>query len=190
MRATHSKLSVNELSKSIRICQTARVGRSREDEVDHHIARWMCQVKDMDPEVEGAITRMQCALHRLNRSHAAAYAGSSFSLGDYVTLHALMVQPYPTGATPTQLAEACHVTRATMTSRLDRLTEAGFVTREVDPVDRRRVIVRPTSSGRVMGTELVANGMAREQQFLHALSEQEKIQLNALLRKLLLSLEY
>jgi DNA-binding MarR family transcriptional regulator len=76
-----------------------------------------------------------------------------------------------------------------MTSRVDRLAEAGFVTREVDPVDRRRIIVRPTSSGRARWTELIGKGMAREQQLLQALSEQEKTQLNALLRKLLLSLE-
>jgi DNA-binding MarR family transcriptional regulator len=118
-----------------------------------------------------------------------AYAGSGFSLEDYGTLHSLMVQPYPTEATPAQLAEACHVTRAAMTSRLDRLAETGLVTREVDPRDRRRVIVRPTSSGRQRWTELVGEGMAREEQILHALSEQEKSQLNALLRTVLLSLE-
>ena len=165
------------------------MGSSGEDEVDRHIARWMSQIQDLDPLVEGAITRMQDVLRRLNRSNAAAYAGSSFSQEDYNTLHALMVQPYPIEATPAQLAETCHVTRAAMTSRIDRLAEAGFVTRQVDPVDRRRVIVRPTSSGRARWTELVGKGMAREQQLLQALSEQEKTQLNALLRKLLLSLE-
>jgi DNA-binding MarR family transcriptional regulator len=165
------------------------VGNSREDEVDRHIARWMSQIQDMDPQVEGAITRMQDVLRRLKRSDAAAYAGSRFSQEDYKTLHALMVQPYPVEATPAQLAETCHVTRAAMTSRLDRLAGAGFVTREVDPVDRRRVIVRATSSGRARWTELVSKGMAREQQLLHVLSEQEKTQLNALLRKVLLSLE-
>jgi DNA-binding MarR family transcriptional regulator len=165
------------------------VDTGREDEVDHHIARWMPQIKGMDPQVEGAITRMQHILRRLSRSDARAYTGSGFSLEDYGTLHALMVQPYPTEATPAQLAEACHVTRAAMTSRIDRLAGSGLVTREVDPRDRRRVIVRPTSSGRKKWAELVGRGMAREEQILQALSEQEKVQLNALLRTVLLSLE-
>ena len=43
-----------------------------------------------------------------------------FALG-IATLHALMVQPYPTEASPAQLADATHVTRAAMTRRLDRL---------------------------------------------------------------------
>lgn len=165
------------------------MGTSREDDVDRHIARWKPQIQGLDPQIEGAITRMQDLMRRLARSHTAAFAGSSFSREDYNTLHALMVQPYPAEATPAQLAEACHVTRAAMTSRIDRLVDAGLVTREVDPVDRRRVIVRPTSSGRAKWIELVGEGMARERELLRALSQQEKTQLNALLRKLLLSLE-
>jgi DNA-binding MarR family transcriptional regulator len=38
--------------------------------------------------------------------------------------------------------------RSTLTSILDRLTARGFVTREASPGDRRRVVVRLTSSGR------------------------------------------
>jgi DNA-binding MarR family transcriptional regulator len=104
-------------------------------------------------------------------------------------LHALLVQPHPVEATPAQLADACHVTRAAMTSRLDRLTASGHVTREVDPTDRRRVIVRPTPAGRDIWEKNVATGMVREQQFLRALDHDEKRQLNALLRKVLVSLD-
>lgn len=38
--------------------------------------------------------------------------------------------------------------RSTLTSILDRLTERGFVTREVGAFDRRTFLVRPTSRGR------------------------------------------
>ena len=64
---------------------------------------------------------MQSILKELKRADAAAFAGSEFTIEDFRTLHALMVQPYPTEATPAQLAEATGVTRAAMTSRLDRL---------------------------------------------------------------------
>jgi DNA-binding MarR family transcriptional regulator len=165
--------------------------RSR-DAVDHHVARWAEYWKDnpgFQPQVEGAITRMQNVLQRLKRAHAAAFAGSEFTLEDYWTLHALMVQPYPTEATPAQLADANGVTRAGMTSRLDRLAASGLVTREVDPLDRRRVLVRPTAAGREAWDNYVHQGMSREQQLLHALSPRELEQLNTLLRKVILSFD-
>lgn len=161
----------------------------REDDVDRHVARWAGQLAGMDPEVEGAITRMQAVLRRLNRLHQDAAEGSDLSLEDYGTLHALMIQPYPTEATPAQLADTCHVTRAAMTSRLDRIAEAGLVTRSPDATDRRRIIVRPTAEGRRAWERHVAEAMGREAYVLKALSPTEKKRLNALLRKVLLSLE-
>lgn len=163
--------------------------RGREDDVDRHVARWVAQLDQMDPEVEGAVTRMQAVLRRLKRLHQEAAETSDLSLEDGKTLHALMVQPYPTEATPAQLADACHVTRAAMTSRLDRLVDAELVTRSVDPADRRRVIVRPTPQGRLTWERYVGEAMEREKHVLHALSPAEKHRLNALLRKVLLSLD-
>jgi DNA-binding MarR family transcriptional regulator len=170
----------------------AGVTARRRDAVDHHVARWADVWKDnprFDPEVEGAMTRIQAIMRRLRRADAAAFAGLDFTLEDYQTLHALLVQPYPTEATPAQLAEATSVTRAGMTSRLDRLVDAGLVTREVDPLDRRRVMVRPTKAGRDSWQSYVHEGMVREQQVLGALSQRELEQLNALLRKVVLSFE-
>jgi DNA-binding MarR family transcriptional regulator len=160
------------------------------DDVDHHVARWAAFWEDnpeFAPEVEGALVRMKNILRRARRADAAAFTDSSFSIEDYTTLHALMVQPYPTEATPAQLAEATKVTRAAMTSRLDRLARAELITREVEPQDRRRVVVRPTAAGRAAWERHIHAGMAREQQLLSALSAEELRQLNGLLRKVILS---
>jgi DNA-binding MarR family transcriptional regulator len=162
---------------------------SRQDDVDRHVARWVGQIEGMDGEVEGAITRMQAVLRRLTRLHQEATQEGDLSLEDYNTLHALMVQPYPTEATPAQLADTCHVTRAAMTSRVDRIADAGLVTRTVDPSDRRRILVRPTARGRDTWQHYVTEAMEREAWLLRALSAAEKRQLNALLRKVLLSLD-
>ena len=162
------------------------------DAVDHHVARWADYWKDnprFDPQVEGALTRMQTMLSRLKRSDAAAFAGSDFTLEDYKTLHVLMVQPYPTEATPAQLAEAAKVTRAAMTSRLDRLAEAGLVTRETDDTDRRRIVVRPTKAGEQAWNRYVYEGMDRDRDLLGALSPRELDILNGLLRKVIRSFE-
>jgi DNA-binding MarR family transcriptional regulator len=163
------------------------------DGVDQHVARWAAFWKDdsrFEPEVEGALVRMNDIMKWSRRADAAAFAGNDdFTLEDYKTLHALMVQPYPTEATPAQLADAAHVTRAAMTSRLDRLASAGLVTREVDPTDRRRVLIRPTQAGREAWDKHIFEGMARDRQLLGVLSHDELLQLNALLRKVMRALE-
>jgi DNA-binding MarR family transcriptional regulator len=45
--------------------------------------------------------------------------------------------------TPGQLAEALNLTTGAITGVVDRLASAGFVLRQSDPADRRRVIVQP-----------------------------------------------
>ena len=167
----------------------ARPPASRLDSVDAHVARWVAQIPDMDGAVEGAVTRMQAILRRLDKADARAHAGDTVTLEDMKTLHALMVQPYHVEATPAQLADSCHVTRAAMTSRLDRLVDARLVTREVDPMDRRRVLVRPTAKGRGTWNTYLHAGMEREKQLLSGLDERDLDQLNALLRKVTLSFD-
>lgn len=162
------------------------------DAVDHHVARWADYWKDQPkfvPAVEGALVRMHTVQLRARRGDAAAFAGSDFTLEDYKTLHVLMIQPYPTEATPAQLAEAAKVTRAAMTSRLDRLAEAGLITRETDDTDRRRIVVRPTKAGEDAWNHYVYAGLDRDRELLAALSPAELDQLNALLRKVIRSFE-
>ncbi|MEV4352289.1 MarR family transcriptional regulator [Actinoplanes sp. NPDC049596] len=164
-----------------------------EDSVDQHVARWAAFWKDepaFAPEVEGALVRMNYIQREARRADSAAFAESKeLTFEDYKTLHVLMIQPWPIEATPAQMAEASNVTRAAMTSRLDRLVAAELVTRQHDEGDRRRVLIRPTAAGRAAWSKYIFEGMARDQKLLGALSHEELIQLNGLLRKVLLSLE-
>ena len=153
------------------------------DSVDRHVTRWVGLIDGMDPEVEGAITRMQAITKRLKADSHASYADSDDTIEDYYTLHALLIQPYPEEATPAQLADSCGVTRAAMTSRLDRVVERGHVTREVDPLDRRRILIRPTAAGRALWEQGLHAGMGREQDAFSPLSAKELVELNRLLRK-------
>jgi len=157
------------------------------------VARWAAFWKDdprFDPEIEGALVRMGDIIKWARRADAAAFAGNDdFTIEDYKTLHALMVQPHPMEATPAQLADATHVTRGAMTSRLDRLVAAGLVTREADAVDRRRLLIRPTAAGREAWDKHIFAGMERDRRMLGALNQDELVQLNALLRKVTHSLE-
>jgi DNA-binding MarR family transcriptional regulator len=46
--------------------------------------------------------------------------------------------------TPRQLAERTGLTSGTVTGVIDRLESHGFVTRQADPADRRKVVVTPS----------------------------------------------
>ena len=50
------------------------------------------------------------------------------------------------GLTPGRLAEVTGLTTAAVTSVLDRLERSGFVRRERDPTDRRKILVAPEAS--------------------------------------------
>jgi DNA-binding MarR family transcriptional regulator len=73
-----------------------------------------------------------------------------------------------TRLTPGRLAELTGLTTAAVTTILDRLEHAGFVQRERDPKDRRKILVRPLS-GRA---EEVARLFAPLDQALSHLLEQ------------------
>lgn len=171
------------------LCHTGAMARAPQDSVDRHVARWSGLIEGMDPQVEGAITRMQAITKRLKADSHASYADTEDTIEDYYTLHALLIQPYPEQATPAQLADSCGITRAAMTSRLDRLVERGHVTRDVDPIDRRRILIRPTASGRALWEKGIAAGMSREQDAFSVLTAKELVTLNSLLRKVVLHLE-
>jgi DNA-binding MarR family transcriptional regulator len=60
-----------------------------------------------------------------------------------LALHVLTRAPH----TQRELAAACMVEEQTMNRVLGRLARAGYVSRQRDPADRRRLIVRATATG-------------------------------------------
>ena len=58
------------------------------------------------------------------------------------------------GLSPGRLAEASGLTTGAITGVLDRLESSGFVRRESDPADRRRVVVQPTPAAAEAGKSI------------------------------------
>jgi DNA-binding MarR family transcriptional regulator len=105
--------------------------------------------------------------HRAELSDAVLFAGRSLSnsssmllaaCADRLGLHStdwgcvlLLNEALPEPLTAGQLAELTGLTTGAVTGVVDRLEAAGFVSRERDPADRRRVIVRlaPESMARI-----------------------------------------
>jgi DNA-binding MarR family transcriptional regulator len=83
------------------------------------------------------------AVHALIAGSVATHEAVADGLGINSTdLRCLGLATTEPGLTPTRLAELARLTTGAITGVLDRLERAGFVRRETDPADRRRLRVQ------------------------------------------------
>jgi len=76
-------------------------------------------------------------------------------------------------ATAGQLAQLTGLTTGAVTSVIDRLEQAGYVVRDKDPKDRRRVIVKPVPEGSAQISPLFQSVMQSTLRILSQYTDQE-----------------
>jgi DNA-binding MarR family transcriptional regulator len=162
---------------------------AQSDSIDRHIAAWQHEVADLDPELEGIVTRMQMLVRHLQQRRTEALQELGLRGWEYDVLWQLRAAGSPYRLTPTALAVALDVHPATLTNRLDRLTQAGLVERSRDVSNRRSVVVVLTEQGHRSLESAIGSKTAAEQELLAPLSERERQSLTKLLRKLVLTAE-
>ena len=91
----------------------------------------------------------------------------------------------PYELSPGRLLRATLVTSGTMTNRVDRLADRGFVERHPDPDDRRGVIVRLTREGKAAVDGAFTALIDAEKALLAELPAADQKALAGLLRRLL-----
>lgn len=84
---------------------------------------------------------------------------------------------------PSEIAKKLSFSRARMSHILDALEGKGFITREQDANDRRRVIVRITDTGREHAEKKNAESVSSLAKQLSALGEHDAIELVRILNK-------
>ncbi len=100
-----------------------------------------------DESVQRVITAVHRLSRRLNRWYDEQLSGYGLSSGEWAVLSALGRMSDGQALTPSQLAAEGHIAPSSMTHRLDRMLARGLITREVDPTNRTRILVRPTDAG-------------------------------------------
>lgn len=85
---------------------------------------------------------------------------------------------------PSSIAERTSVDPDKVTRAVDRLVEKGFVVRNTDKVDRRRVVLRLTARGLRAYNEIEKVRRKVEVQFLSVLSKDELASFYSILEKL------
>ena len=86
----------------------------------------------------------------------------------------------PQGVLPSQLSEVLGISRSAMTPLLNALENSGYLTRQVDPFNRRQIRITPTDKpdpSRLRRRQLVDEAIAQ-------LSPEEQITFNTILDKL------
>jgi DNA-binding MarR family transcriptional regulator len=159
------------------------------DHVDRFLEEIGPQLPGIDLEVEGIVDRIGGLNRRLHRMLDETLAEFDLTNGEWKVLNHLSQVGSPYRRSVGQLAERAELSSGAMTNRLDRLEHAGLVRRLPDPADRRGVQVELTDAGRRAWEDSVSAQGAKEALVAAALDKQEKRQLNALLRTLMLEFE-
>ncbi|GAA1356305.1 MarR family winged helix-turn-helix transcriptional regulator [Streptomyces beijiangensis] len=158
-----------------------------QDWTDEHVARWRPVLPDLDPVIEGAVTRMSKLSVHLRRVREQSLVELALDRPEFDTLHKLAGRGGKSA--PSDLARDLDLAPASVTGRLDALERRGFILRTPSPTDRRRVDVELTDAGRA--TWLVAMEAVGHEEYrlLDVLSSTERTQLNDMLRRIMLTAE-
>ncbi|MGH3247028.1 MAG: MarR family winged helix-turn-helix transcriptional regulator [Trebonia sp.] len=157
----------------------------QQDSVDRHIDHWKREIPELNPLVEGVVTRMQMLLRHLKQARQATLAAHGLEDYEYATLHFLGGCGPDYRATPSEIASWQQMSPSGITGRLDALERRGFIRRLPSPADRRKVIVELTEEGRHAWRSTFNPQTNEEARVLAALAPDEQEQFNDMLRRMI-----
>lgn len=159
------------------------------DSVDVCITDIASKYDAIDPEVEGVVDRVAAINKHLGRGFEETLADHGLSYGEYKLLLRLVTRTADNRMSAGELSKSLMLSSGAMTNRLDQLEKSELIRRVRDPKDRRGVQVELTDKGRATIDNAVIEQAAKEIDVLGVLNSRELANLNALLRKVLTSLE-
>jgi len=162
----------------------------QQDSVDRHIEHWQREIPELDPLVEGVITRMQMLLRHLHQTRQATLADTyGLEEHEYATLHFLGGCGPDHRATPSEIAAWHKMSPSGITGRLDALEKRGYIRRLPSPTDRRKVIVELTEEGRQAWLSTFDPQTNEEAKVLAVLDPDEREQFNGMLRRMMRAID-
>jgi DNA-binding MarR family transcriptional regulator len=167
------------------VVEKKRSADDRADYVDRMLAVWVREISGLDRLTEGIVERIDILNRLFDHSMETTLAEFGLDRRTHRVLARLRYQGPPYRLSAGKLAEGMGLSSGAMTNRLDRLEAAGLVRRLPDPDDRRGVLVEPTEAGHAAWDRATDTQAGKESLIASALSEKEKEQLHALLRRLM-----
>ena len=159
------------------------------DGVDSRQAQWRQVLPDLDTRGMAIIGRMRRITLQLRPAIEGIFAQHGLDSGEFDVLGTLLRNGEPFTMRPTELYRSLMISSGGLTARLDRLVKAKLIERRPAPDDARSLLVILTPKGREVAERAFREDMAWEASVLEALTPEEQNRLEALLRKLALSVE-
>jgi DNA-binding MarR family transcriptional regulator len=153
------------------------------DHVDEILEQWGRERPDLDPSPIGLIGRLHRLADVLNVELRTVFAEAGLGDGDFDVLVTLRRHGAPYELTPGELGSATMVTSSAVTKRIDRLERAGLVTRRVSRDDARSRRIRLSDAGLELVDRLMGRHIANEHRLVGGLSDRDRAQLAAILRR-------
>jgi DNA-binding MarR family transcriptional regulator len=158
------------------------------DGVDVILEQWRRERPELDPSPIGVIGRISRLARELEQRLERVYREQGLEPGWHDLLATLRRSGPPFRLRPTELTSALMLTSSGTTKRLDRLEQAGLITRMPDPEDRRGTLITLTPAGHRLIDAATEAHLDNERRLLGALTDAEQRRLADLLRKLQLEL--
>jgi len=159
------------------------------DHIDWVIEGWERERPDLDVAPIAVINRLERLQSYLRAEVASIFERFGLSGPSFAVIATLRRAGKPYQLSQRVLMDALQLTGGTISVRIDRLERDGIVERLPDPHDQRGVLVRLTEEGERLFDQIAPLHLANEDRLLSALNMQQREQLAALLRILLLSFE-
>jgi DNA-binding MarR family transcriptional regulator len=159
------------------------------DLIDRVIEGWEKERPDLDVAPIAVINRLDRVQSYLRGEVAAVFERFGLTGPSFAVIATLRRAGKPYQLSQRALMEALQLTGGTVSVRIDRLERDGIVERVPDPHDQRGVLVRLTEVGEQLFDQVAPVHLANEDRLLSALNAQQREQLAALLRILLLSFD-
>jgi DNA-binding MarR family transcriptional regulator len=158
------------------------------DGVDLIVEQWRRERPDLDSSPIGVVGRISRLARELEQRLEPVYREHGLESGWHDVLATLRRTGPPYRLRPTEFTGALMLTSSGTTKRLDRLEQAGLITRAPDPADRRGTLITLTPKGLELIDNVTEAHLDNERQLLASLSDAEQSRLADLLRKLQLGL--
>lgn len=158
------------------------------DSIARVIAGWRRTRPDLDVEPIAITARLGRLHAQLGHRIEAVFRRHGLRGADFELLATLVRLDRP-AVSQKRLMSELDLSAGTISLRIDRLQQHGWVRREPDPADGRGALVSLTGSGRRRFEAAAPEHLANADALLAGLSEEEREQLGMLLGKLLSTLE-
>ncbi len=158
------------------------------DGVDEILEQWRRERPDLDASPIGIIGRISRLARELEQRLEPVYRSHGLEAGWYDVLATLRRAGPPYRLRPSEFTGALMLTSSGTTKRLDRLEQAGLISRGPDPEDRRGILITLTPAGLERLDAATEAHLDNEHRLLEQLTEADRRRLADLLRKLQLTL--